>query len=133
MLTERRAGSRGKADRNLAGHLPWRDKCIIAGEGGAKMNTVISVETAICSEHQRLLAECERALETWNEHRAEYCKSHPITKKAGDELLRLQANYARAYTVLTRHEHNCSLCQWASRASEHDSAITSDTYFESIV
>jgi hypothetical protein len=97
------------------------------------MNTVISVETAICSEHQRLPAECERALESWNEQRAEFCKSHPITKKAGDELLRLQANYARAYTVLARHEHNCSLCQWVSRAGERASEISSDTYFESIV
>ncbi len=97
------------------------------------MNTVISVETAICSEHQRLLAECERALETWNEHRTEFCKSYPITKRAGDELLRLQANYARAYTVLTRHEHNCSLCQWGSRSGEHGFENSSDTFFESVV
>ena len=97
------------------------------------MNTEISVETALCSEHQRLLAECERALETWNEQRAEFSKSHPITKRAGDELLRLQANYARAYTVLTRHEHNCSLCQWGSRSGEHGFENSSDTFFESVV
>ena len=97
------------------------------------MNTVISVETAICSEHQRLLAECARALETRNEQRAQFSKSHPITKEAGNELLRLQANYARAYTVLARHEHNCSFCQLVSRAGERASEISSDTYFESIV
>ncbi len=97
------------------------------------MNSVISVETAICSEHQRLLAECERALETWNVHRAEFCKSDPISKAAGDELLRLQAKYARAYTVLQRHEHNCSLCQLVSSAGERGFENSSDTYFESIL
>jgi hypothetical protein len=97
------------------------------------MKSVISVETAISSEHQRLLAECERALEIWNEHRALFCKCFPITKQAGDELLRLQANYARAYTVLTRHEHDCSFCQFVSRAGERASDVSSDTYFESIL
>lgn len=97
------------------------------------MKSVLSVEKAICSEHQRLLAECERALEIWNEHRALFCKCFPITKQAGDELLRLQANYARAYTVLTRHEHNCSFCQFVSRAGGRASQIGSDTDFESVV
>ena len=97
------------------------------------MKSVLSVETAICSEHQRLVAECERALEIWNEHRALFCKCFPITKQAGDELLRLQANYARAYTVLTRHEHNCSFCKLVSRAGEGGFENSSDTYFESIL
>jgi len=75
------------------------------------MNNQLSVETAVCLEHQRLLAECERALEIWNQHRAEFCQSRVSGKEAGDELLRLQTKYARAYTVLQRHEHTCSLCQ----------------------
>jgi len=36
------------------------------------MNNQLSVETAVCTEHQTLLAECQRALEIWNEHRAEF-------------------------------------------------------------
>lgn len=79
------------------------------------MNNQVSVETAVCTEHQRLLVECQRALEIWNEHRAEFCQFRFIAREAGDELLRLQATYARAYTVLQSHERNCSLCQVASR------------------
>ncbi len=95
------------------------------------MNTQLSVETAVCTEHERLLAECERALETWNEHRAEFCVSRLSGKAAGDELVRLQAKYARAYTVLQRHTHNCLLCQLESGAqglgSENSSAAHSDS------
>ena len=54
--------------------------------------------TTVCSEYQRLLEESQRALEIWNEVRAEVCQSRLNGKAAGDELLRLQAKYARAYT-----------------------------------
>jgi hypothetical protein len=90
------------------------------------MNNQISVETALCAEHQMLLAECQTALETWNEHRAEFCQFRSIERKAGDELLRLQAKYARAYTVLRNHERNCPLCQLASRMEGHDSENNSE-------
>lgn len=94
------------------------------------MNNQFSVETAVCTEHQRLSAECQRALEIWNEHRAEFCQFRFMGREAGDELVRLQAKYARAYTVLQNHERNCSLCQLASkmerRASEDNSATTFD-------
>jgi hypothetical protein len=73
------------------------------------------VKTAICSKYQTLLYECERALSIWSEQRAEICQSRLVGKEAGDELLRLQAKYARAYTVLQNHAHNCSLCQLVSR------------------
>jgi hypothetical protein len=90
------------------------------------MNKQFSVETAICTEHQRLLAECQRALEIWNEHRAEFCQFRPMAREAGDELLRLQAKYARAFTVLQNHEHNCSLCRLPSRIEVRDSENSSD-------
>ena len=63
-------------------------------KGEKEMNNQLSVETAVCTDHLLLLAECQRALEIWNEHRAEFSRSYPITKEAGDELLRLQAQYA---------------------------------------
>jgi hypothetical protein len=91
------------------------------------MNNQLSVETAVCTEHRVLLAECQRALEIWNEHRAEFCQFRFIGREAGDELLRLQAKYARAYTVLQNHEHNCSLCQLASRMEGRDSENGLDT------
>jgi hypothetical protein len=90
------------------------------------MNNQLSVETAVCTEHQTLLAECQRRLEIWNEHRAEFCQFRFVSREAGDELLRLQAKYARAYTVLHNHEHNCSLCQLASRMEGRDSEKSSE-------
>jgi hypothetical protein len=90
------------------------------------MNNQISVETALCAEHQMLLAECQRALETWNEHRAEFCQFRFIERETGDELLRLQAKYARAYTLLRNHERKCPLCQLGSRMEGHDSENNSD-------
>ena len=93
------------------------------------MSKQLSVNTSICSEYQRLLEESQRALEIWSEHRAEFCQFRFIEREAGDELLRLQAKYARAYTVLQNHERNCSLCQLASiegRDSENSSDTLSD-------
>ena len=97
------------------------------------MNKVISVGTAACTENQKLSEACQRTLNVWNEQRAEFSKSYPISAEAGDELVRLQANYARAYTVLQRHEHSCLLCQLVSRAQERDFGNTSDAYVESVL
>ena len=91
------------------------------------MSKQLCVDTMVCSEYQRLLEECQSALEIWNEHRAEFCQFPFIGREAGDELLRLQAKYARAYTVLQNHERNCSLCQLASRMEGRDSENSSDT------
>jgi hypothetical protein len=97
------------------------------------MNSVISVETAVCTQHQKLSEACQRALDVWNEQRAEFSKSYPISAEAGDELVRLQANYARSYTMLQRHEHSCLLCQLVSRGRERDYENSSDSYFESVL
>jgi hypothetical protein len=104
-------------------------KCTNAkGEGRKEMNRQFSVETAVCTEHQRLLEESQRALEIWNERRAEFCHPYSRGKEAGDELLRLQAKYARAYTVLRNHAHNCSLCQLVSRMEGRDTENGSRTH-----
>ena len=92
------------------------------------MNNQVSIETAVCTEHQRLLAECQRALEIWNDHRAEFCQFRFVAREAGDELLRLQATYARAYTVLHNHERNCSLCQTASRIEGSDTQSENEMF-----
>ena len=96
------------------------------------MNTQLSAITTVCSEYQRLLEESRRALEIWNEVRAEVCQSRLNGKAAGDELLRLQAKYARAYTLEQRHAHNCSVCQLVSRAKGRDSENTSDSQAETL-
>jgi hypothetical protein len=53
-----------------------------------------------------------------NEHRAKICRSHFVGREAGDELLRLQATYARAYTVLQNHEHDCPDVNWCQGLSD---------------
>jgi hypothetical protein len=90
------------------------------------MSKQLSVNTTVCSEYQRLLEESQRALEIWNEHRAEICQSRLIGKEAGDELLRLQAKYTRTYKALRNHAHNCPLCRLVSRIEGRDSENSSD-------
>jgi hypothetical protein len=71
--------------------------------------------TMVCSEYQRLLEQSKRAREIWDEGRAEICRSRLVGKETGDELLRLQAKYARAYTLLQKHINTCLRCQPVSR------------------
>jgi hypothetical protein len=85
------------------------------------MSRQLSVKAVVCSEYQTLLEECQSALEIWNEYRAEIDQDHSIGKDAGDELLRLQARYARAYTVLQNHTHNCFRCESIARIRGSDS------------
>jgi hypothetical protein len=98
------------------------------------MNNQLSINTTICSEYQKLLEESQIALEVWNAHRDEVCNSRLAGREAGDELLRLQANFARAYAELHRHTQDCPLCQWVSamegRRSENGwDALSSSTKY----
>lgn len=90
------------------------------------MSKQLSVNATVCSEYQKLLEGSQRSLEIWNERRAEVLHSRPITMEAGDELVGLQAKFARAYTVLQNHVHNCMLCQ-SARIEGRDSENSSDT------
>ena len=96
------------------------------------MSSQFSVGTAVNAEHQMLLEECQRALETWNEFRAEFCQFRFFRREAGDELLRLQARCVRAYSVLQNHERNCPLCQKTPGIEGCDSECLSEAlpYYE---
>jgi hypothetical protein len=85
------------------------------------MNGELSVKTAICTYYESLLEKCQTACQIWNEQRAEIRESGRSGKKVDDELRRLQANYARAYSVLRNHVHSCETCQWVSRLEERSS------------
>jgi hypothetical protein len=76
-----------------------------------RMNKEPSIKTALCGEYLRLLEECQRTLEIWNNRRAEISRSRLIKEEEGDELLRLQANFARAYAMLQHHAQECELCE----------------------
>jgi hypothetical protein len=75
------------------------------------MSEQLPAETIVCSDYQRLLEACVSAREIWKKQRAEIYRYRLVGKKTGDELLRLQANYARAYYVLQHHTQQCLRCQ----------------------
>jgi len=85
------------------------------------MSKHVSVNTAVCSQYQRLLEESRCALEIWDQQREVALNSCVIKKEAGDELQSLQAKFAKAYTVLQNHAHNCSLCQFVAKIERRDS------------
>ena len=87
------------------------------------------VKTGICEKYQTLLEESEKALAIWNERRAKITESRLVGKNAGDELLRLQAKYARAYTMLQNHSHSCTFCQLVKQLEGRESENSSDTIF----
>jgi hypothetical protein len=90
------------------------------------MSKQISIATSVCHEYQRLLEESQSALEYLNAHQAQICHSHLVAKEAGDELLRLQANFARAYTVLQNHARNCFRCHLLSRVEARNTENSLD-------
>ena len=85
------------------------------------MKNELSYRTAICTDYELLLKECQAALEIWQQRRDEVCQSHSSGKKVGAELLRLQADFAKRYAVLRRHVDECDLCQFVSKVGGHDS------------
>ena len=69
----------------------------------------------ICSEYQKLLEASAGARGMWSKLREEICWAQVVPKKAIDELLRLQAKYAKAYSRLQRHVYTCDRCQSVSK------------------
>ena len=88
------------------------------------MNTELSFETAVCSEYETLLHECQQALENWNERRLEIRQARLTGVKSGRELLTLQAHYAKAYNQLCGHAEHCERCHFASQSATRHSAKT---------
>jgi hypothetical protein len=85
----------------------------------------------LCAEHQRLLTESQVALTNWNKGRAEIHKSGRRGRDTDNELLALQAAYAKAWALLQYHEHDCDVCQIISIVervcSEGDAATLLET------
>jgi len=47
------------------------------------------------------------------------------SKEAGDELMRLQADYAKAYSRLEKHKNDCELCHFVSKIGGRSDASLS--------
>jgi len=85
------------------------------------MNSTFAYKTAICTQYEILLGESEAALEAWDERREQIAQSHSSGKEVGDEMLSVQADYAKAYTALRKHVSNCAICQFFLRNSTEES------------
>jgi hypothetical protein len=84
-----------------------------------------SFKTAVCSDYENLLFACQRALESWRKRREEVATLGFADRKASEELLRLQADYARAYSRLESHEDKCELCRFVSKIGGRNYAAIS--------
>jgi hypothetical protein len=65
---------------------------------------------------------CQDALERWRRRREEISAAGLSGKQIADELLRLQADYAKAYSRLEKHEDDCELCRFVSKIGGRDYA-----------
>lgn len=90
------------------------------------MNQELSFKTAVCTDYERLLITCHNALELWRNRREEISASRSISKEAANELLRLQAGYAKAYSRVENHEDNCELCRFVSKIGGRNNASISN-------
>lgn len=82
-------------------------------------------KTAFCSTYERLLCACAQSLDVWRDLREEIASSGLQNQEAGDELIRLQANYAKAYSRLEKHRGSCELCRFVSKISGRTEASLS--------
>jgi hypothetical protein len=90
------------------------------------MDSEPSFRTAICSDYEKLLFACQRSLEIWRERKDEVASQGFISKQTADELVRLQANYARAYSRLESHDGHCELCCFVARIGRRESSRQSN-------
>jgi len=74
------------------------------------MNEELSFTDAFCSEYEKLLDDCQRALCAWSERSETARRSQSSGESVGRELLRLQARFAKSYAILQKHTHICNRC-----------------------
>jgi len=86
------------------------------------MSETLRFRTAVCSDYEDLLKECQRALHAWKDRREEIARVGLRGKRAGDELQKLQAEYARAYNRLERHAQTCSVCRFTAELGKSEQA-----------
>src|SRR4249920_3062347 len=97
-------------------------------KGDGTMSQEVSFKTAVCTEYDELLHNCQDALEIWRRRRDEAARGNLTGKQIGDELQKLQANYAKAYAALNRHDKECELCQFVSRIGGGHFSTLSNEY-----
>ena len=80
------------------------------------MNREEAIDSAVCETYEKLLEECEAARRNWNEQRAAIFELGLRGKEMDDELLCLQARFAKANALACSHLRDCQQCESARRA-----------------
>jgi hypothetical protein len=88
------------------------------------MNNQLSCKTAFCTEYELPLKECQAALELWEQKRQGVCRARSASKDGGNELLGLQAHFAKCYALLRKHVDECELCAFVRKVGGQDSLVT---------
>ena len=89
------------------------------------MASELFYKTAFCSTYERLLCACVQSLDVWRDLREEIANSGLRSDEAGDELIRLQADYAKAYSRLEKHRDTCELCRFVAKITGRTEASLS--------
>ena len=77
-------------------------------------------QVSACGQHDQLLARYQQALEAWAKLRETSWNLGLHGKELTGELLRLQAEFARAYTLLHQHTRECLLCRFGTKLTFSD-------------
>lgn len=87
----------------------------LKGEHAVNLNEELSFVSFLCEEYENLLNQCQQAFEHWNARSERLRQEQKTGEVTGRELLRLQARFAKAYSILQRHVERCERCQLAAR------------------
>ena len=89
------------------------------------MSATVFEMVSTCETHQGLLDECNAAQIEWSSRRREISKLGLRGKKIDNELMRLQAKFAKSYAMVRNHLRGCECCQ--SARGTYDIARYQDT------
>jgi hypothetical protein len=84
----------------------------------------LTFKTSFCEQYEQLLLQSRNALEIWSNRQNEILQLGLHGKEVGDELIRLQANFAKAYARLQRHIRSCSLCEFVNKLAKQNTATS---------
>ncbi|HMD42192.1 MAG TPA: hypothetical protein VKH45_03870 [Candidatus Acidoferrum sp.] len=83
------------------------------------MNSELLFQSSFCKEYDALLHRCESAQSSWSRWRDEMNSLVGMPPVAvTEELLRLQAKFAKSYAQLEKHQQQCELCRFVAKVSK---------------
>lgn len=84
----------------------------------------LTFKTSFCEQYEELLVQSRQALETWSNRQQEILQLGLHGKDVGDELIRLQANFAKAYARLRQHVRDCPACEFVQELAKRTTSTS---------